>query len=120
MIDRNNNKFWESLDLLVRESNIIIDRPKDSVHPRYPDMVYPVDYGFLEDTSSMDGNGIDIWLGTKENKMIDSILCIIDRFKKDSEIKIIYGCTEQEKELIYNFHNDKYISALMIVRENHL
>lgn len=51
----------------------------------------------------MDGNGIDIWVGSQKNRNLDTILCIVDRLKKDSEIKILYGCTDEEKDIIYNF-----------------
>jgi inorganic pyrophosphatase len=50
-----NNAFWLALNKLVSESKIIIDRPKDSRHPKYPKLIYLVDYGYLENTSSMDG-----------------------------------------------------------------
>ncbi len=33
--------FWLALDRLVAASEIIIDRPKGSAHPRYPDFIYP-------------------------------------------------------------------------------
>ena len=39
--------FWTALDKLVEQSEIIIDRPKGSVHPVHPDFIYQVDYGFL-------------------------------------------------------------------------
>jgi hypothetical protein len=29
------SNFWQAIDKLVAESEIIIDRPKDSAHPRY-------------------------------------------------------------------------------------
>jgi len=53
------DNFWAALDKLVSESKVIIDRPKGSRHPKYPNCIYPLDYGYLDNTSSMDGNGID-------------------------------------------------------------
>ena len=53
-------QFWSALDTLVRQSEIVIDRPRGSSHPRYPDFIYPVDYGYLKSTASMDGGGIDV------------------------------------------------------------
>lgn len=58
--EKMNKEFWEALDNLVRESEIVIDRPKGTVHPRYQDLVYKVDYGYLKNTFSMDGGGIDV------------------------------------------------------------
>ena len=83
-----NPEFWSALDQLVNESELVIDRPKGSVHPKYPDFVYRVDYGYLKNTYSMDEQGIDIWVGTDEKKRIDAVMCIVDLMKRDSEIKI--------------------------------
>lgn len=98
--------FWTALDELVCGSEIIIDRPKGTAHPKYPDFIYKVDYGYLKNTSSMDGDGIDVWVGTANEKYIDAIMVIIDLLKKDSEIKILVSCTEEEKDIIYQTHNE--------------
>ena len=58
----------------------------------------------FEDTSSMDGAGIDVWVGSGE-KQVDAIMCTVDLIKKDSEIKILIGCTEEEKAIICKAHN---------------
>ena len=71
-VDGHNEDFWKALDELVNDSEIIIDRPKGTAHPKYPEFIYKVDYGYLKDTSSMDGNGIDVWVGSNEKK-IDAI-----------------------------------------------
>ncbi|MBD5136695.1 MAG: inorganic pyrophosphatase [Lachnospiraceae bacterium] len=116
-MDTYNIDFWRALDKLVEQSKIVIDRPKGTAHPRFPDFIYKVDYGYLENTSSMDGAGIDVWVGTKENKEIDAIMCIVDLMKKDSEIKILIGCTEEEKEIIYKTHNEtQYMKGILIRR----
>ncbi len=112
-----NKDFWNAIDELVNSSEIVIDRPKGSVHPRYPDFVYSVDYGYLKDTTSMDGGGIDIWVGSGE-KTVDAVMCIVDLMKRDSEIKILIGCTEAEKREVYKIHNEtQYMKGLMIRRE---
>ena len=108
--------FWDELDNLVKNSEIVVYRPKGTVHPRFQDFIYPVDYGYLKGTSAIDGNGINIWIGTKEPKQIESILCTVDSLKKDTEIKILYGCNSFEKELIYKVHNSKYMKAVVIDR----
>lgn len=110
------NEFWQALDRLLESSEIVIDRPKGSAHPRYPDIIYPVDYGYLKGTSSMDGEGIDIWVGTAE-KRIGAVICTVDLMKKDSEIKLLIGCTAEEKEIVYKFHNaSQYMKGVMILR----
>lgn len=110
------NSFWEALDSLVNDSEIVIDRPKGTQHPKYPDFIYKVDYGYLKNTSSMDNAGIDVWVGSA-NKQIDAIICTVDLMKRDSEIKILIGCTEEEKQLIYQTHNETpYMKGIMIRR----
>ncbi len=113
-----NPEFWAALEQLVNNSEIVIDRPKGSAHPKYPDFIYKVDYGYLKNTSSMDGQGIDVWAGTDKNKRIDAVMCIVDLMKRDSEIKILIGCTEEEKELIFETHNEtEYMKGILIRRE---
>ncbi len=108
--------FWSALDALVSKSEINIDRPAGTAHPKYPDFIYRVDYGYLKDSASMDGAGIDVWVGTN-GKTIDAIMCIVDLMKRDSEIKILIGCTKEEKDMIYETHNaTPYMKGILIHR----
>ena len=108
--------FWNTLDELVSNSEIVIDRPKGSAHPRFPDFIYKVDYGYLKNTASMDGAGINVWVGSGDRK-IDAVMCIVDLMKRDSEIKILIGCTEEEKTEVYRTHNEtQYMKGIMIRR----
>lgn len=44
-------------------------------------------------------------------------MCTVDLMKKDSEIKILIGCTKEEKEIIYEPHNEsKYMKGILIER----
>jgi len=110
--------FWEYLEKLVCKNKIIIDRPKGTKHPKYNDMVYAVDYGYVKNTQSMDKGGIDIFVGSDSNKKIDALFCTIDLVKNDSEIKILMGCTKDEKIGIYNFlNNSEFMKAILVERE---
>ena len=40
-----NQEFWTMLEELVRQSDVVIDRPNGSAHPKFPNTIYPVDYG---------------------------------------------------------------------------
>ena len=115
-MDGYNGDFWKALDELVSSSKIVIDRPRGSVHPRFPNFIYKVDYGCLKDTASMDGAGIDVWVGSGDKK-VDAIMCIVDLMKRDSEIKILVGCTEEEKQEVYKTHNEtQYMKGVLIRR----
>lgn len=112
-----NDSFWNAIDRIVSESKIIIDRSKGAVHPKFSDFIYRVDYGYLDNTSSMDGYGIDVWVETDKRKQVDAIMCIVDFMNRDSEIKILIGCTENEKEFIYQPHNETdYMKGILIRR----
>ncbi len=112
-----NEEFWQAIDKLIAESEMVIDRPKGSRHPRYLDIVYQVDYGYLKGTTSMDGGGIDVWKGTRGNPAVDAVMCIVDLVKRDSEIKLLFGCTEEEKNIVYRFHNgSEYMKGILIER----
>lgn len=112
-----NEAFWTALEALIAASSLVIDQPKGTAHPRYPDFIYPVDYGYLADTASMDGGGIDVWLGTDEARRLDAVMCIVDLMKRDSEIKLLIGCTETEKQAIFRTHNETdYMKGVLIRR----
>jgi len=114
----NNHLFWEYLDKLVYENEIIIDRPKGTKHPKYRDMVYVADYGYIKNTQSMDKGGIDIFIGSEPDKKIDALFCVIDMLKKESEIKILMGCTKDEKNEIYNFlNNSEFMKTILVNRQ---
>ena len=110
------NDFWKAVDTLVSSGKIVIDRPKGSVHPKFPNIKYEVDYGYIENTSSMDGGGIDVWLGSLADKQVNAIICTVDLMKKDSEIKLLIGCTEEETNTVYEFHNDSEFMKGILIR----
>lgn len=109
-----NEKFWSALDGLVAQSQVVIDRPRGSRHPRFPEIIYPLDYGYLEGTAAMDGDGIDIWQGS-DGSDVGAIVSSVDLVKKDSEIKLLIGCTQQEQQLVYEFHNQREFMAGVFV-----
>ena len=39
-----------------------IDRPLGSVHPRHPDLLYPVNYGFIPGVTAADGDDQDVYI----------------------------------------------------------
>ena len=113
----NNHDFGNAIDSLIKGGRIVIDRPKGTAHPRFPNIKYKVDYGYIENTVSMDGCGIDVWCGSLKSNTANAIICTVDLMKKDSEIKILIGCTEEEIKIIYDFHNDtEFMKGILIRR----
>ena len=118
------NDFWDYLDELVTYHPLVIDRPGGSHHPRYPELIYPLDYGYLEGTTSADRGGIDVWLGTSgsqssshvETKKLSALVLTVDLLKRDAEIKLILNCTEKELQTILGFHNENRLRAILVRR----
>lgn len=110
--------FWPRLDWLVTTRELVIDRPRGSVHPRYPSFAYPLDYGYLAGTLAPDGGGLDIWLGSLPERRVTAVLCTVDLEKGDAEIKLLIGCTPAEMELIRAIHNSSMQSAILVRRDS--
>lgn len=115
---KTNEAFWHAFDQLIEACEIVIDRRAGEEHPRYKDMVYPLSYGYLKGTQSMDGSGIDVWIGTRLDKTLDAVICIVDLVKQDSEIKLLLGCTTVEKEVIDVFHNASESMKGILIHRN--
>lgn len=108
--------FWNHLDQLLQEHELVIDRPKGSIHPRFPSFPYPLDYGFLQSTSSGDGQGIDVWVGSLPGRQLVGLLCTVDLEKRDAEIKLLVGCAKEEMQTLLAAHNCGLQSAILLER----
>jgi inorganic pyrophosphatase len=113
---KSDTSFWQEMNQLARTNSIVIDRPKGSLHPRYPEVMYPLDYGYLENTTASDGDGIDVWIGlikiterSESDELLTGILCTFDTLKRDAEIKLLIGCTKEDVEIICSFHREMHI-----------
>jgi inorganic pyrophosphatase len=114
-VDKPDSEFWGHLDRLVAASRIVIDRPKGSAHPRYPEKIYPLDYGYLQGTRAGDGQGIDVWIGSGA-PVPNAILCTVDLWKKDAELKVLRGCSEAEIAVIMTFLNEGDAMRCLVIR----
>lgn len=108
--------FWEYLQRLVNTNPIVIDRLKGALHPRFPQHPYPVSYGYLSGTIASDAGGVDIWIGSLGKKRVVGALCSVDLLKKDTELKIVIDCTEDEINHILDFVNDGAMRAAYLKR----
>ena len=112
-------EFWSRLDELVAAHRIAIDRPKGALHPRYPEIVYPLDYGYLENTASGDAKEIDVWRGSMAPGLLVGVICTVDVLKRDTEIKLLLGCTASEIDIVKEFHNNSgSMSGLVVMRSD--
>jgi inorganic pyrophosphatase len=112
----NGTDFWKQLDRFVASRRIVIDRPKGSVHPRYPDLCYPLDYGYLEGVPSSDGGDLDVWKGTAPELRVEGMLCTFDQLKLDLELKLLVSCTADEMATAWRVQNEGAMRAVLVPR----
>lgn len=101
----NNAFFWQKLDTLYLSSQLVIDRPKNTCHYKYSNLIYPVDYGYLKDTTGSDQAPIDVFKGSIKSTKVSAIIVTADILKKDCEAKLLIGCTDEETLEILSFLN---------------
>lgn len=105
-----------TLDTFVSTKEIVIDRPKGSVHPRYADYVYPLDYGYFKGTVSGDGKEIDVWLGSEDKKHATAIVITLDANKGDIEPKLLLGGSKSEIDEVLKCHSRGEMTAALFER----
>lgn len=79
-------RFW-----LGRQVAVVIDRPLGSRHPRHPDRVYPVNYGYVPNTEAGDREALDAYLlgvTVPISSFIGEVIAIIVRIN-DVEDKLV-------------------------------
>ncbi|MEM7365638.1 MAG: inorganic diphosphatase [Pseudomonadota bacterium] len=79
------------LSWLGRRCHVTVDRALGSAHPRFPELRYPVNYGYIEGTRAGDGLEIDAYiLGVDEPIEAYTGLCIaVIHRKDDREDKLV-------------------------------
>jgi inorganic pyrophosphatase len=78
-------------DWLGVEVDVVVDRPLGSSHPSGSGMVYPINYGFVPDTTAPDGDELDAYvLGPTEplERCKGQVVAIVRR-RDDAEDKLV-------------------------------
>ena len=112
----NNVYFWQKLDTLLLSSSCAIDCPKGSTHKKYPNLIYPVDYGVLKDTFGADQSPINVFKGSEKTYRVDAIVISADILKKDCVVKLLIGCTKEETMEVLQFLNQTEFQKAILVR----
>lgn len=112
----NNAFFWQKLDTLYLSSKLVIDRPKHTSHYKYSNLIYPVDYGYLNDTAGSDQSPIDVFKGSNPSSKVEAVVVTADILKKDCEAKLIVGCSEEEIHEILVFLNQTEFQKAILLR----
>lgn len=114
------NDFWSYLDRVVSEADLIIDRPQGASDSRYPDLVYPLDCGFLEKPASMDVGRIDFFRGTEEAGNLDALVLTFEPDKHAFGIRLLLGCLESEIQQVMDFLYQCSLHAWLVRRDSGL
>lgn len=84
------------LAYLGKSVHVQVDRPMGSMHPRDPDIYYPVNYGYVPGTISGDGSPIDAYLlGLTEPVLqADGVVIAVVIRDDDNEDKLVVTVDE--------------------------
>lgn len=93
---------WQQWEALLQTRGVTLDRPRGSRHPRFPAMIYPLDYGYIPGTIGGDGAEVDVFVGTASTGLV-GILQTHDARKGDDEIKLLWQMTPAEVEAVVAF-----------------
>ncbi len=75
--------------MIGKEVTVVIDRPTGSAHPVHPDIVYPINYGYIPGIIASDGECQDAYiLGVEEpiSEFTGIVIAIVHRLN-DTEDK---------------------------------
>ena len=101
-----------SMDLkqLLGESvTVIIDRPLGTTHPNHNDIIYPVNYGYIENIFAGDGEDQDAYILGVDEKL---------NIFKGTVIAIIHRNDDVEDKLVVAPNNMKFTSKEIMEKVN--
>lgn len=108
---------WAAWEALITRHGITIDRPQHHPHPQYPEIIYPLDYGYVDGTRSTDGEAVDVFVGTADTGLVGAILTT-DHRRPDREFKLLYDCAPVEVYTAHGFINfdRQRLEGLLVLR----
>lgn len=96
-----------------------MDRPMGSAHPKYPERIYPVNYGFIPDTTSGDGEELDAYvLGVSEPLEVfeGEVVAIIHRINDDDDKLVVcpkgHAMSDEEIRTATHFQEQYFESEI--------
>ncbi len=95
---------WSDWETMIRTNGVTVDRPRRSTHPVHTGIVYPIDYGFVNETVGSDGEEIDVFVGTTATGLVGAVWTR-DHRKGDRECKFLLDCSPEEIYLVHGFLN---------------
>ena len=109
-----------SYDIIGKMVSGIIDRPIGSSHPNYPDMIYPINYGYVENVFANDGEEQDVYVfGTNVpiKNFKGKVIAVYHRINdiEDKWIVSINGENYSDEEILEKIHfQEKYFEGYLV------
>ena len=107
---------------LGRTVTVITDRPYGSFHPHLPDVLYPVNYGYIEGTIAADGEAQDAYiLGINEpvKEFTGEVIGIVHR-EDDVETKLVVapqGSSFTSEQIMSRINfAEKYFKSYVVMK----
>ena len=107
-------------DILGGTVTVTMDRPLGSRHPDHPDMIYPVNYGFIRGLPAADGEDQDAYvLGPGEPlEALTGRVAAIVRRRNDAEDKWVVcpeGCSPDAASIMEQIRfQERYFDSIVI------
>ena len=96
---------WAGWERVIEANGVELDRPYGSRHPRFPEIRYPLDYGFVRGTRAGDGDEVDVFVGRAAGLGLVGAILTTDHRRGDREAKLLYRCGPEEVYLAHGFLN---------------
>ena len=95
--------------LLGDSVTVIVDRPLGTTHPNHKDIIYPVNYGYIENIFAGDGEEQDAYILGVDEKL---------NIFKGTVIAIIHRNDDVEDKLVVAPNNMKFTSKEIMEKVN--
>ena len=106
--------------ILGQTVHVLIDRPLGSVHPRYPNLVYEVNYGYVPGILGGDGEEQDAYILGIDEPLAEFdgvIIAVLERLN-DNESKWIVASANtvwSDEDILQKIHfQEKYFSTRLL------
>ncbi len=109
------------MSIIGQKVTVVVDRAIGSRHPKYPDMIYPINYGYVNGVTGGDGEAQDAYiLGVNiPTESFTGIVIAIVRRLNDVEDKWVVapcGLTFTKEEIAAQLHfQEQYFKTEIIM-----
>ena len=82
------------MEIIGKKIKVKIDRPLGSHHPKHSDIIYPINYGYVEDIFALDGEEQDCYVLGVDEPISDfegEVIAIIKRLDDVEDKWVVAG-----------------------------